>query len=145
EVGISGWGPSILKVREYQIAVAQTATLDDLNRAIAKVRNWRRAYPTWRNGDAVAAEYLASLKVKRFGLTRSLEHREKAIGAVVKAFLMDEIRLRPHADFFPDLDRNIATDNTMAKLSYDIGERLVTILENIEKRREMDRLLRTRN
>ncbi|WP_299296231.1 hypothetical protein [uncultured Erythrobacter sp.] len=122
---ISGWGPSSAKVREYQIVVAQTATLDDLNRAISKVKNWRRAYPTWRDGDALEAEYLASLKVKRFLLARSRAHRDEAITAITEAFFADD-KLRPHTDFFPEYD---------AELDEAVQRRLGAISKALRRRR----------
>ena len=85
---IIGWQPAPEKLAQFQISAADYVTVEQINRAIPKVSNWRRYYASWPDGDMYESEYLAALTARRFMLASSPEHKASAVAALVDAFLL---------------------------------------------------------
>lgn len=94
ETGIR-WGPGARKLEQYMVSEAQHVSLAQLDAAERRVSQWRRSYPSWDAGDALEAEYLAGLAVRRFYLNSSPEHLSRAARAVILAYIA-RCRIEPN-------------------------------------------------
>ena len=133
-VEICGWKPSASRLAGFQIAAADFVTVEQINRAITRVSNWRRYYSRWPDGDLHEAEYLASLHARRFCLAQTAAHRASAISTVTDAYLM--FSDRGDADggirvFLPGLPAHAAAEQLLVDAVLD----RVRIIRNAEQRR----------
>ena len=97
------WGPGYRKQNDFQISALEHVSVDQLERAMVQVSNWRRYYSSWSDGDKHEAEYLAGLKVKRYYLLRTPLNLTEAISSVCEAFLLWNGE-RMVEEFLPDTD-----------------------------------------
>lgn len=80
------WQPAIQKIEQYMIsAVDRELRPDQVSAAERRIRQWRRSYPEWVDGDAYEAEYLAALAARRFYADRNPANLSAAVHAVVVA------------------------------------------------------------
>lgn len=95
--GTLRWSPGAQKLAQFMISELSHLTLDQISTAERRVRNWRRAYPSWQHGTRFEAEYLAALAVRRFYLSSDPAALNNAVVAVLHAFteaLQDDPNLR---------------------------------------------------
>lgn len=87
------WRPGQAKINQYMIsAVERPLKETEITAVEARVRHWRRSYEGWPDGDALEAEYLAALAVRRFYADGNASNLTAAIHAVVIAHVADPSR-----------------------------------------------------
>lgn len=87
EPAIIGWRPSDRRLAQFEISDRDHVTVEQLEKAITRVSNWRRYYASWPDGDLYESRYLASLKARRFIEQRTPRNRASARAAVIYACL----------------------------------------------------------
>lgn len=87
---ITGWRPTDEKVNQMCAGLREFVTLEQIDEAISMISNWRRYYTGWDDGDLYESRFLATLKTRRFALSRSPEHRASAVAALVDAYLLHQ-------------------------------------------------------
>lgn len=95
------WGPGPTKISQYQSVAADRLTLEQIGQLERQVKNWRRSYPDWQEGERHEAEYLAGLAVRRFYLAKSWENRSGAVRALQLAWLLHD-GIREIGEFAPE-------------------------------------------
>lgn len=82
------WAPDRRKLDHYLTAEDDRAglTLQEIEEAEVSLAHWRRAYPSWPNGDLFEIEQLASLAARRYYLQGSTEYRSRAAHALMLSY-----------------------------------------------------------
>jgi hypothetical protein len=96
------WSPDERKLDEYRLSEQDAPpTLEQIDRIEKKVSLWRRAYPSWPDGDVWELRYLAELAALRFYQSAEPLHKSHAAHqAILCYFAMD--RHVDFAEFIPD-------------------------------------------
>ena len=82
------WAPDQRKLNHFWTAEDDRAglTLSEISQAEVSLAHWRRAYPSWPDGDMFEIEQLASLAARRFYLRSSPENRSRAAHALMLSY-----------------------------------------------------------
>jgi hypothetical protein len=82
------WSPDQRKLNDFLTAESDDAlNLKQIATAERKVSHWRRAYPSWPDGDEWETRQLAALAARRFYKKATPLHRSHAAQALVSAYL----------------------------------------------------------
>ncbi len=81
------WSPDQRKLNEYLAAYRdEDVSLEAVAEAEAKISHWRRAYPSWPNGDEWEIQRLAELAAKRFYKAAEPLNRSHAAHSLILAY-----------------------------------------------------------
>lgn len=82
------WAPDRRKLDYYLTGEDDRIglTLSEIDQAETSLAHWRRAYPSWPNGDLFEIEQLASLAARRYYLQGSTENRSRAAHALMLSY-----------------------------------------------------------
>lgn len=96
------WRPGVVQQGRYRVGdVEQFLNAEQIAAAERRIRQWRRSYPHWPEGDVQEAVHLAELAARRFYIDGNASNRTAAVHAVVVAWLADG-QQRAWSEFLPD-------------------------------------------
>lgn len=96
------WSPDQRKLDEYSLADnGKIITEGEIERIERKVSEWRKAYPSWPEGDIWEMRYLAELAALRFYENAAPLNKSQATHAVILCYFAEK-REREFAEFLPD-------------------------------------------
>lgn len=82
------WRPGQAKLNQYMVsATDRRLPLQEIAAVETRIRHWRRSYEGWPDGDALEAEYLAALAVRRYYEVGDASNCTAAVHAVVIAYV----------------------------------------------------------
>ena len=131
QASIVGWSPSRQRLDQIEIGDREHVSVDQLDKAINKVSNWRRYYKDWPDGDLEESRRLAPLKVRKYLLKRTPQNRADAIAAVVDAFMISRSYGLSDEGFQAFMLGNYS--QAEVRLAEDIEARLIDLLQNEEE------------
>lgn len=96
------WRPGILQQDRYRIGDGDhPLNAKQIAAAERRIRQWRRSYPDWPEGDVQEAVHLAEIAARRFYRDGNISNRSSAVHAVIVAWLADG-QQRAWSEFLPD-------------------------------------------
>jgi hypothetical protein len=126
EGGQLAWSPDQRKQEEYLIAHQERDTsLEALAATEAKISHWRRAYPSWPQGDDWEIGRLAELAAKRFYLAAEPLNRSNAAHSLILAYLSSG-RIRALEEI-PPAGSNADEERRREELIEEAARRLLVI------------------
>ncbi len=99
--GIFVWAPDQRKLNDFLAAESEfPLRTSEITAAEHMVSHWRRAYPSWQDGDVWETQQLAGLAAWRFYKSASPLHKSQAATALIASFFASG-RLRTLSELLP--------------------------------------------